>query len=90
MRAGEVVMLAVNNTVKAKLYIIYPGEEIIMVYEGYPSGKPQPIMVNPETAFLGVKLRMVSKKPDWRPLDHKYASKLKKNFSTNKKTHWHN
>ena len=84
MRAGEVVMLAVNNTVKAKLYIIYPEEDILMVYEGYPSDRPQPIMINPETAMLAIKLRMVSKTPDWRQLNHKYTSEVQKNFSTTK------
>ena len=77
MKKGYNLLMDVNNTVRAKLYVMYPGDESLMIYEEYPYEGPKPIMINPETGVLWMKLKMVANRPNWRPLIHNYSSKFR-------------
>ena len=72
--------MTVNNTARAKLFALYPGDEILMVFDEYPYNAPKPIMINPETGSLWVKLKIMAKKKEWNVLDHHYTSKLLINY----------
>ena len=66
----------VSNTQRAKLYVMYPGDEILMIYGDYPYEAPQPILINPETGLLWLKLKIVASKKNWKPLLPNYASEI--------------
>ena len=68
--------MKVNNTVRAKLYIVYPGEEDLLVYDSNPSDTPKSVTINPVTSFLWVKMTMIAKKTEWKAMNQNYASKL--------------
>ena len=73
MRRSAAVGFIVNNTVKAKLFLLHPGDENLMVYEEYPYEAPQPININPESASLWIKLKIIAKTKDWK-MDNQFAS----------------
>ena len=57
---------------------MYPGDEILMVYDEYPYEAQKPIVIDPETALLWVKLKIAATEKNWKSLDPKYTSKLQK------------
>ena len=67
--------MSVNNTVTTKLFVIYPGDESLMIYNDYPYDPPKPIMINPESGIQWLKLKMVAKTPHWSPLIPEFTSK---------------
>ena len=73
--------MAVNNTVGAKLFAVYPGDEIFIVYNVYPYGQPKPIPINPKVGNMRLELKLVANRYDWGPLDHQYASEEDLNFT---------
>ena len=66
------MLLRVNNTVKAKLYLFYPGDEVLMIEDNYPYPDPVPIMIDPEIRFSWVEMTITARKMDWT-LDRPYA-----------------
>ena len=66
MKKGSYLKMVVNNTVKAHLYLIHPGDELLMAYDFYPYKPPIPILISPESAILMLHLRIIAKKTDWK------------------------
>ena len=65
MKSGETLMLVVNNTQKVKLFLFYPDDEIMSIYDWYPYDVPKPIIIDPDSAqtYLTVSLKAI--KDDW-------------------------
>ena len=58
MKEGHTIGMEVNNTVKAKLFVFYPGDESLMIYDEYPYDAPKPIQINPEIGILWLKINV--------------------------------
>ena len=58
-------MFVVNNTQKVKLFLFYPDDEILSIYDWYPYDVPKPIIIDPDSAqtYLTVSLKAI--RDDW-------------------------
>ena len=63
-----------NNTKRTKLFVLHPGDEVFMVFDEYPYDTPTPIVVDPDNAYLWLKLRMIAKRKQWS-VESRYAGK---------------
>ena len=66
MKKGSFLTMVVNNTVNAKLYLMHPGDENLMIYDDFPYKPPMPIWIKPEIGLLMLKLKIIAKKKNWK------------------------
>ena len=64
-----------NNTETAKLYLLHPGDEVLMVYDEFPYEKPESIPIRRGNVYLWIKLKMTATKKAWK-VNGKYTSKF--------------
>ena len=70
------LIMEVNNTQRAKLYMFYPGDEILMVYDEYPYPVPKPMSIDTENAFTWLQLKIVATKKEWSIDKEGFTSKF--------------
>ena len=74
MKRESYLWMVVNNTVRAQLYLLHPGDETLMIHDDYPYKPPTPVLISPESGYLNLKLKMFAKKKDWK-IRHDFVGK---------------
>ena len=67
-------MLVVNNTSRKKLFLFYPEDEILSIYDWYPYDLPKPVVIDPDRAQTYLTLSAKATKEDWN-VDNKLIGK---------------
>ena len=65
MLSGNTLRIRVNNTVGVKLFMFYPGDEILTIFDYYPYSLIQPIVIDPQNAETFIMMKLRARREDW-------------------------
>ena len=69
-------MFIVNNTQKTKMFLFYPEDEVLSIYDWYPYDLPKPVRIDPDSAQTYLTISVKATKDDWN-IHNKLIGKVK-------------